>query len=83
MTTTFDPPRLQQALSGSASEAANLEQAWREEDRWVGVQRDYTAAEVIGLRGTLPIDCGYARAASERLWELLRGRDFVHALGAL
>jgi len=32
-------------------QVAVLEQDWSENPRWEGVQRDYTAADVVRLRG--------------------------------
>jgi isocitrate lyase len=83
MTSTFDPPRLQTAYEDAVPTAARLEQEWRDGPRWAGVQRDYSAADVLALRGSLPHNQTYARQAAERLWDLLHTQDFVHALGAL
>jgi isocitrate lyase len=51
--------------------------------RWNGVRRDYSAADVERLRGTLTVEHTLARRGAERLWKLLHQRDYVHALGAL
>jgi isocitrate lyase len=83
MSTDLDQPRLQQAERDARDAAERLEREWATAPRWQGVRRDYAAAQVVALRGTLPGGCDYARAASERLWDLLGDRDFVHALGAL
>lgn len=60
-----------------------LERQWATDARWAGVQRDYSAADVVALRGSLIEECTLARAGAARLWELLADRDYVHALGAL
>ena len=60
-----------------------LESEWSSNSRWKGVRRDYTAADVVRLRGSVAIDHTLARAGAERLWRLLRNRDYVHALGAM
>ena len=52
-------------------------------NRWHGIQRDYSAADVDRLRGSLRIEHTLARRGAERLWELLHTTDYVHALGAL
>ena len=62
---------------------AALEAAWSENDRWTGVRRDYSAADVIRLRGSMAIDHTLATAGAARLWELLQTEDYVHALGAM
>ncbi|HEY4127289.1 MAG TPA: isocitrate lyase [Gammaproteobacteria bacterium] len=63
--------------------AAQLEQEWRDNPRWKGVERGYSAADVVKLRGSLPIEHSLARHGAERLWRLLHTEDFVNALGAL
>jgi len=51
--------------------------------RWDGIQRNYGPEEVETLRGTVQIEHTLARLGTERLWELLHTRPYVHALGAL
>jgi isocitrate lyase len=51
--------------------------------RFDGVKRDYTAAEVAKLRGSLAVRHTIAEAGASRLWELLHSNDYVHALGAM
>src|SRR5574341_327611 len=51
--------------------------------RWFGITRDYRPEEVERLRGTVAVEHTLARLGAERLWELLRTRPYVHALGAL
>ncbi|MEO0652950.1 MAG: isocitrate lyase/phosphoenolpyruvate mutase family protein, partial [Planctomycetota bacterium] len=53
------------------------------EGRFDGVRRDYGPAEVESLRGSVRIEHTLARMGALRLWELLRERDYVNALGAL
>ena len=60
-----------------------LELAWADNPRWDGIQREYTAENVIGLRGSLPIEHSLARHGAEKLWRLLAEDDYVAALGAL
>jgi isocitrate lyase len=52
-------------------------------DRWAGVERPYTIADVERLRGTFHVEHTIAKLGAERLWELLHSEDFVPALGAL
>ena len=51
--------------------------------RFDGVKRDYDAATVEKLRGSLPIKYSLAEHGANRLWELLHTEDYVNALGAL
>jgi isocitrate lyase len=52
-------------------------------ERWSGIQRPYTPADVERLRPSIRIEHTLARVGAERLWQLLATRDYVHALGAL
>ncbi len=60
-----------------------LEKDWAENPRWEGVTRDYSAADVVRLRGSIQPECSMARHGAEKLWGLLHDMDYVHALGAL
>ena len=60
-----------------------LEADWKTNPRWKGVKRDYSAADVVRLRGSVPIDYTLARRGSEKLWKLVNEEDFVPTLGAL
>jgi isocitrate lyase len=60
-----------------------LEAQWGDDERWAGIQRTYTADEVVRLRGSLVPECTLARVGAERLWRLLTSGGYVNALGAL
>ncbi len=60
-----------------------LSREWEENERWKGVQRDYSAEEVIGLRGSVSVEYSLARRGAEKLWEALNGNAYTHAMGAL
>src|SRR5450631_2981352 len=60
-----------------------LEKEWAENPRWQGIQRNYTAEDVIKLRGSVHIEHTLARRGAEKLWKLLQDSPFVNALGAL
>jgi isocitrate lyase len=64
-------------------QAEELQRQWSTDPRWAGVQRDYQAADVVRLRGSVHIEHTLATLGAGRLWELLRDRDYVHTLGAL
>jgi len=64
-------------------EAACLKSHWETSPRWRGVERTYTAEDVIGLRGTITIEHTLARLGADRLWTLMRRTPFVAALGAM
>jgi isocitrate/methylisocitrate lyase len=52
-------------------------------DRWEGIERPYSEAEVERLRGRFRIEHTVARLGAERLWRLLHEEPYVAALGAL
>ncbi len=64
-------------------DAAQIAQSWANDPRWKGVERPYSAEDVVRLRGSLQIEYTLARVGSERLWNLLHTEDFVNTLGAL
>jgi len=53
------------------------------DQRWEGIKRPYSAADVQRLRGSVLIEHTLARLGAERLWKLMHERDYVQALGAL
>src|SRR5258707_2332244 len=56
---------------------------WATNSRWKGVERPYTAEDVLRLRGSIQIEHTLARLGAERLWALLRTEPYVNALGAM
>jgi isocitrate lyase len=44
------------------NEMKKLEQEWAQNPRWKDAKRTYSAAEVVRLRGTLPIEYTLAKA---------------------
>ncbi|HUP15008.1 MAG TPA: isocitrate lyase [Acidimicrobiia bacterium] len=64
-------------------EIEQLQKAWDSDPRWAGIKRDYTAEQVLSLRGSLREQYTLARTTSEKLWEQLATDDYVSALGAL
>jgi isocitrate lyase len=64
-------------------DAQQLELMWESDPRWAGIKRPYSGADVVRLRGSVPIDYTLARLGAERLWKLLAGEAHVSALGAV
>jgi len=52
-------------------------------DRWRGIQRDYSAADVVRLRGSVHIEHSLARRGAELLWQRVGSPGYVHTFGAL
>jgi isocitrate/methylisocitrate lyase len=63
--------------------ADELTKTWKNDPRWEGITRPYTAEDVVRLRGTVLIEQTLARLGAERLWKLLHEDEYVPALGAL
>ena len=63
--------------------AAELETEWKTSARWNGIQRDYTAEDVIALRGSVAEEHTLAKRGAENLWRLIHSEEWVPALGAL
>lgn len=56
---------------------------WATNPRWKGIERPYTAEEVVNLQGNFTLEYSLARMGAERLWNLLHTEHYVSALGAL
>ncbi|MGA0561287.1 isocitrate lyase [Ancylobacter sp. VNQ12] len=50
-------------------------------ERWNGIHRSYSPADVARLSGSLRIEHTLAQNGARRLWELLHTQDFVPTLG--
>jgi isocitrate lyase len=64
-------------------EAERLAARWRSDARWRGIERMYTAEQVVRLRGSVVPEHTLARLGAERLWQLLQREAPVRALGAI
>jgi len=65
------------------SEAAALQERWDADARWAGIERPYSAEEVVRLSGRIRDPQTFAGQAADKLWNLLTTEDFVPALGCL
>jgi len=66
-----------------SDQAARLRREWASDPRWRGIDRTYTAEDVLRLRGSVREEHTLARLGAERLWILLHEEDFVSSLGAI
>ncbi|MGA0568286.1 isocitrate lyase [Rathayibacter sp. KR2-224] len=67
---------------GEATQTADeLELEWSADSRWDGIRRDYSAADVVALRGRIGEEHTLARRGAERLWRQLQQTE-VPATGA-
>ena len=60
-----------------------LELRWKNDQRWAGIERRHTGADVERLSGTVKVEHTLARLGAERLWSLLHEPEPVAALGCL
>ena len=76
------PQSLTEQLSRTQQIEA-LEKDWASNPRWKEIERGYSAADVVRLRGSFPIEHTLARRGAEKLWDLLHTEAYVNCLGAL
>jgi isocitrate lyase len=60
-----------------------IEREWETNPRWEGITREYTAEDVLRLRGSIDIEYTLAGLGAERLWRLMQEEPYIHSLGAL
>lgn len=70
-------------MSSRQQQIQALQQEWDTNPRWKGVVRNYTAEDVVNLRGSITIEHTLAKRGAEKLWDLVNNEPFVNALGAL
>lgn len=71
------------AEANTTAAAEQLKQRWADDPRWAGIERTYTAEDVVRLSGSVREEHTLARRGAERLWRQLHEQDYIHALGAL
>ena len=73
-------------IQSRAAQAEQLENDWKNNPRWKGVERTYSGADVVRLRGSVQPEYTYARRGAEKLWDLVNGsakKGYVNCMGAL
>ncbi|HKU10959.1 MAG TPA: isocitrate lyase, partial [Sinomonas sp.] len=83
---TEQPQNPERQTPEQQAEALRLE--WSADPRWEGITRDYTAEDVIRLRGRVVEESTLARRGAEKLWKAVTegredGTGYINALGAL
>jgi len=73
----------QNGSSTVEEQAAALENEWKENARWSGIERPYSARDVFRLRGSFAVEHTLARMGADRMWSLLHSEEYVNSLGAL
>lgn len=70
-------------MENLTAQARELRHTWESDPRWRGIRREYSAEEVLKLRGTFLVEHTIAEMGAKRLWELLTTEDYISALGAM
>ncbi len=70
-------------LTENVQTAESLKTSWHTDPRWRGLTRPYSAEEVLRLRPSVQVKHTLAERGSNRLWELLHTRPYVHTMGAM
>ena len=70
-------------MSTPLQTAEQIQHDWATHPRWAGITRNYSAADVVRLRGTVHVEHSLARLGADKLWTSLHATPFVYALGAL
>ncbi len=61
----------------------SIEERWKHDSRWAGVERRYGAQDVQRLRGSFVAEQSLARMGAQRLWSDLQSDSPVTALGTM
>ncbi|MFJ4038554.1 isocitrate lyase [Microbacterium sp. NPDC090007] len=76
-------PASQALRPGDQTETADeIRASWQNDPRWDGIERTYSAEDVVRLRGTVREESTLARRGAENLWNLIHTEEYVRALGA-
>ncbi|AJQ94455.1 isocitrate lyase [Gynuella sunshinyii] len=63
--------------------ADQIRQDWETNPRWKGITRNYSAEQVVNLRGSVQVAHTLAELGANKLWNYVNNEDYVNALGAL
>lgn len=67
----------------SMQTAEDLKQKWSADRRWKGIERPYSAEEVLKLRPSLTVKYTLAERGASRLWSLLHSESYINSMGAM
>jgi isocitrate lyase len=66
-----------------AKSSINSPTFFEDAQRWNGIVREHTEADVEKIRGKIRVQHSMAEQGSRKLWNLLHSEDYINALGAL
>ena len=64
-----------------SSRSREIIMEWHGIHAGMGIERPYSAQDVVQLRGSVQVEHTLARLGAERLWGLLHSEDYVPASG--
>lgn len=64
-------------------QAVDLENTWKVDLRWRGIERPYKGEDVLKLRNSFLIEHTLAKRGAQLLWKLFSQKMFIRALGAM
>ncbi len=70
-------------MSSRQEKIEAIKKEWAENPRWKGIERSYSAEEVVKLQGSVVVEQTLAKRGAARLWNSLQEEPFINALGAL
>jgi isocitrate lyase len=70
-------------MSDRAAQQNRLITEWSTQPRWRGIERPYSAADVVRLRGTVHVEHSLARLGAEKFWKLLHQEPVIGGLGCV
>ncbi|MFE1644189.1 isocitrate lyase [Microbacterium sp. P01] len=82
MTIHATPGRPPLRAGDQTQTATEIREVWNTDPRWDGIERTYSAEDVVRLRGSVREESTLARRGAENLWNLLHTEEYVRALGA-
>ncbi len=62
---------------------SRMESEWAHSPRWKGIERNYSAEDVVKLRGTVQVEYTLARNGADKFWRLVNQEQPLCGLGAL
>jgi isocitrate lyase len=71
-------------MTSRAEQIQQIEEDWTENPRWANIKRDYSAEDVVRLRGSVQEEHTLARRGAEKLWDMVNEEDsYVNCMGAI
>jgi isocitrate lyase len=67
----------------SGRSTTEISHGWVSDRRWKGIDRLYSAEDVVSLRGSVQVEYTFARMGAERLWNLLRTEPYVQTMAVV